>query len=60
MGARARQRVQERFSLEVALDRHEALYRELLEAKARKAGPAMSAEVDEVRGSGKAGAATGA
>jgi glycosyltransferase involved in cell wall biosynthesis len=33
MGVRARQRVVERFSLEAALDRHEALYRELLAAK---------------------------
>jgi glycosyltransferase involved in cell wall biosynthesis len=35
MGVHARQRVIERFSLELALDRHETLYRELLAAKTR-------------------------
>lgn len=33
MGARARQRAKERFSLRVAVDRHEGLYRELLAAR---------------------------
>jgi glycosyltransferase involved in cell wall biosynthesis len=37
IGARARERVIERFSLETALDRHEALYCELLTEKARQA-----------------------
>ncbi|MGP8251819.1 MAG: glycosyltransferase [Terracidiphilus sp.] len=48
MGARARQRVIERFSLEAALDRHEALYRELLRAKTRTAaGPRAGAAGEE-------------
>ena len=49
MGVRARQRVIERFSLEAALDRHEALYRELLAAKSwRVVGPGP-ASADEAR-----------
>jgi glycosyltransferase involved in cell wall biosynthesis len=43
MGARARQQVIERFSLESALDRHEALYLELLAAKKRRADPKTAA-----------------
>jgi glycosyltransferase involved in cell wall biosynthesis len=49
MGARARQRVIERFSLEAALDRHEELYCELLAAKARKAAGPGDAAADEAR-----------
>jgi glycosyltransferase involved in cell wall biosynthesis len=49
MGARARQRVVERFSLEAALDRHEALYRGLLAAKARKAAGPGDAATDQTR-----------
>ena len=50
MGVRARQRVIERFSLEAALDRHEALYRELLAAKScRVVGPGVATAADQVR-----------
>ena len=50
MGVRARQRVVERFSLEAALDRHEALYRELLAAKScRVVGPGVATAADQVR-----------
>ncbi len=49
MGARARQRVIERFSLDIALDRHEELYRELLAAKARKAAGPGDAAADVAR-----------
>lgn len=49
MGARGRQRVVERFSLEAALDRHEALYRELLAAKRRTAAGPRAAAAGPVR-----------
>jgi glycosyltransferase involved in cell wall biosynthesis len=49
MGARARQRVIERFSLEAALDRHEELYCELLAAKGWNATGPGDAATDEAR-----------
>ena len=50
MGVRARQHVVEQFSLEAALDRHEALYRELLAAKScRVVGPGVATAADQVR-----------
>lgn len=49
IGVRARQRVIERFSLEAALDRHEALYRELLVAKTRMAAGPEDAAAHEAR-----------
>ncbi len=49
MGARGRQRVIEQFSLEAALDRHEALYRELLAAKVRTADGPGDAAAGEAR-----------
>jgi len=64
MGVRARQRVIERFSLEVALDRHEALYRELLAAKSwRVDGPETTTAVEARLAGGAAdgdGASSGA
>jgi glycosyltransferase involved in cell wall biosynthesis len=47
MGARARQRVIERFSLEAALDRHESLYRELLARKTPTAAGSRVAPAGE-------------
>jgi glycosyltransferase involved in cell wall biosynthesis len=49
MGARARQRVVERFSLEAALDRHEVLYRDLLAAKTRAAVGSRAATTADAR-----------
>jgi len=64
MGVRARQRVVEQFSLEAALDRHEALYRELLAAKSwRVDGPETTTAVEARLAGGAAdgdGASSGA
>jgi len=49
MGQRARERVKERFTLEAALDRHEALYRELLAAKCQAAVGRRALETSESR-----------
>jgi glycosyltransferase involved in cell wall biosynthesis len=49
MGARARERVIERFSLEAALDLHESLYRELLAAKTQKAAGYRAVATEEAR-----------
>ncbi len=49
MGARARKRVIDRFSLEAALDRHEALYRELLAANPRTAAGYRARAAEEAR-----------
>jgi glycosyltransferase involved in cell wall biosynthesis len=48
MGLRARQRITELFSLEAALDRHEALYRELVDAKRQTAAESRGL-VDDAR-----------
>lgn len=64
MGVRARQHVVEQFSLEAALDRHEALYRELLAAKSwRVDGPETTTAVEARLAGGAAdgdGASSGA